>query len=79
MFNSPFDNVSTFDRLARMALGSFMVAAIFYPGVTATWLALLAIYPFTTAVIAWDPLYALINQVKLHMPTKGRLGTHAHA
>lgn len=77
MFNSPFDNVSTFERLARMTLGGLLVAAIFYPGVTATWLALLAIYPFTTAIMAWDPLYALIDQVKLHMPTKNRLATHA--
>lgn len=79
MINSPFDNVKPLERLARLVIGSLLVASIFNPGVTAYWLALLAVYPFITAIMAWDPLYALMDQIKLHSPTKSRMATHAHA
>lgn len=78
MFSSPFDNIKPLERLIRMVLGSLLVAAVFYPGVAAPWLALLAIYPLITATLAWDPIYAMLDQLKLHMPTRTRAALHAH-
>lgn len=77
---SRFDNVMPIERLARVVVGSIMLAAIFYPDVTAfKWLALVAIYPFMTAIMAWDPLYALVGQLKVRMPASRSVLTHSPA
>jgi Protein of unknown function (DUF2892) len=68
MTDSRFDNVNPLERLIRLAAGGVLIAVIFYPGVTAFWLALVAVYPIMTAIMAWDPLYALLGNVKLQMP-----------
>lgn len=70
MTNSRFDNVNPLGRLLRLAAGSVLIAVIFDSSVNAFWLALLAVYPVMTAIMAWDPLYALMDQVKLQMPFK---------
>jgi len=68
MTDSRFDNVIPLERLIRLAVGGVLIAVIFYPSVTAFWLALLAVYPVMTAIMAWDPLYALMEQAKVQMP-----------
>ncbi len=77
MFKSPSDNVKPLERTLRIAVGSLLVAAAFDPTIAAPWVALLAIYPLITATLAWDPVYALLDQLKLHVPTRTRVALHA--
>ncbi len=78
MFSSPSDNLKPLERTLRVAVGSLLVAAAFNPAIAAPWMALLAIYPLITATIAWDPVYSLLDQLKLHMPARTRMALHAH-
>jgi hypothetical protein len=59
------DNVGTFDRVLRLLLAVTMLAPAFFPGGEPLgWLAipvLASIYPTTTAVIGWDPIYHALN------------------
>jgi len=70
MTDSRFDNVVPLERLIRLAVGGVLIAVIFSPAVTAYWLALLAVYPVITAIMAWDPLYALMDRANLQIPFK---------
>ena len=78
MFSSSYDNVKPLERTLRIAVGSLLVATAFNPVIAAPWVALLAIYPLITATIAWDPVYSLLDQLKLHMPARTRMALHAH-
>jgi hypothetical protein len=79
MTDTQFDNVKPLERLTRLMVGGVLIAAIYYPGVTAYWLALLAVYPVITAIMAWDPLYAALAQLKLQLPSRSRMEARAPA
>lgn len=79
MTDALYGNVTSFERLARLVVGGILIAVIFNPGVSAYWLALLAVYPIITAIMAWDPLYALMDQLKSHMPVRRAGLKHATA
>lgn len=49
-------NVGTFDRIIRLVSSLVMGGmAIYFQNI----LGILAIYPFITAIIAWDPFYKI--------------------
>lgn len=58
-------NMSTYDRINRLVLGSMLLIAIMVATDSIpSWLALMPLYPILTAIIAWDPVYALFNLVR---------------
>jgi len=54
-------NVSFYDRVNRLVLGSFLLVAMMATASIPAWLTLIPLYPILTAIAAWDPLYALFN------------------
>lgn len=79
MTDSNSGSVSTYDRLTRLAAGGIMIALIFNPGVDAFWLALVAVYPIITAIMAWDPFYALAGRLMAPQPSRGAALRHSSA
>lgn len=66
-----YGNVTSFERLARLAVGGVLISAGLNPEIDAHWLSLLSVYPVITAIMAWDPLYAFVDQVKSRLfPSK---------
>lgn len=51
-------NVGNTDRIVRLLIGLAIVAAGLY---FQSWLILVAIIPFATALIGWCPLYSLFG------------------
>lgn len=47
----------------RLVLGVIPLSIIMLNMKTEAWIALLAIYPIITAIMAWDPLYAAVNSL----------------
>ncbi len=79
MLKTPYDNVQPIDRLARFILGAAMIALIFTPGFNSYWITLASVYPIMTAIMAWDPLYALLGQLQSSAARKSKPLTHAPA
>ena len=44
-------------------LGSFGLVAAVLLLILPSWVALAAVYPFATALLAWDPLYAVLKSI----------------
>jgi len=47
----------------RYVLGAVPISMIMLNNDSAAWIALLAVYPIITAIMAWDPLYAIVNSL----------------
>ncbi|WP_455198784.1 YgaP family membrane protein [Kaarinaea lacus] len=47
----------------RFILGAIPLSIIMLNSSSETWIALLAVYPIITAIMAWDPFYAVINSL----------------
>jgi hypothetical protein len=56
--NKMSHNVGNTDRIVRLLIGLAIVAAGLY---FQSWLILVAIIPFATALIGWCPLYSLFG------------------
>ncbi len=54
-------NVSFYDRINRLVLGSLLLIAMMAMASIPAWLSLIPLYPILTAIAAWDPLYAILN------------------
>jgi len=65
-------NVNISEQLIRPALSIMIAVAVLLMPQLPPWLALVAIYPFFTALIGWDPFYAIFNALRHkaghHMP-----------
>lgn len=48
-------------RLIRTALGSLLIALVLLVDQMPIWFALLATYPLFTAMMTWDPFYAVLG------------------
>ena len=79
MLYTTYDNIRPADRLARLVVGAALIAVIFSPAFNAYWVSLVSVYPIMTAIMAWDPVYALMENHKSHTPSKSRRLTHTHA
>ena len=51
----------------RFLFGALLLAVIMVNSVVPVWLALLAIYPVMTAIMAWDPVYAIFHVLRLNV------------
>ena len=65
-------NMGRQEAIARFILGMTLIVAVYQPGVSPL-LALVATYPVLTAMMKWDPVYALF--VALCRPVKSRPST----
>lgn len=77
MFKTPFDNIRPLERLARLLLGTTMIALMFYPSLANPWITLASVYPIITAIMAWDPVYAMLGHLQ-PAPYKHDALKHAH-
>ena len=79
MLVTNYDNLNPTDRLARLILGAVLIAVIFQPGFSHFWVALTSVYPIMTAIMAWDPIYALLAKLRSRIHHKTAPLTHASA
>jgi hypothetical protein len=58
-------NLCLQERGSRYFVGALLIASVMaqLPGVP-VWVALLAVYPIGTAIMAWDPLFALLETLR---------------
>jgi hypothetical protein len=54
-------NVSFYDKVNRLVMGSLLLIAMMSMESIPAWLTLVPLYPILTAIAAWDPLYAVFN------------------
>ena len=47
----------------RFIIGAIPISIIMLDSEPAAWIALLAVYPVVTAIMAWDPVYAIVNSL----------------
>jgi hypothetical protein len=68
-------NLSVYDRINRAIIGSIMLIATMATTSIPPWVALLTLYPILTAIIVWDPLYAIFGATvsKIHKRTTDKL------
>ena len=57
-------NIRWTDDITRYVLGALLIGLVMSVQHAPVWLALVAIYPIVTAIIAWDPIYAAIRLLK---------------
>ena len=74
--NSILDsNMTNLERVIRMLIGFSLVSSVmFFGSMVPPWVALYAVYPLITAIMAWDPIYAGVLKARLII---GPLG-HGH-
>ena len=56
-------NVGFFDKCNRLLMGSALLMLAMSMNVIPPWVALIALYPILTAIIAWDPVYAAVGWI----------------
>lgn len=64
-------NVKTHEQIIRPIFSLLIAVAVLSLPQLPPWLALVAIYPFFTALIGWDPFYAAFNALSRKSPTSG--------
>ncbi|MEJ2567135.1 MAG: DUF2892 domain-containing protein [Gammaproteobacteria bacterium] len=57
-------NVKTHEQVIRSIFSLLIAVAVLSLPQLPPWLALVAIYPFFTALIGWDPFYAAFNALR---------------
>ena len=63
-------NVNTPEQIIRPIFALLIAVAVLLLPQLPPWLALAAIYPFFTALIGWDPFYALFNALRNRQPAQ---------
>ena len=66
-------NIGLPESTARFVVGMILIVAVYQPGVSPL-VALVALYPVFTAMMQWDPAYALLAALK---PAKSQSPKHA--
>ncbi len=79
MMKTEYNNIGTIERGMRLGLGTLLLALVFQSGLPPYWFALTAPYPVMTAIMAWDPLYALVDALKHKFSHNAVVNGHAHA
>lgn len=51
----------------RFLFGALLLAVTMVNSIVPVWLALFAIYPVMTAIMAWDPVYAILHVLRLNV------------
>lgn len=52
-------NISKFDQIARLLIGSILILSVLLQPATPVWFALLGAYTILTAVLRWEVCYSL--------------------
>jgi hypothetical protein len=55
------ENLDVWEMGARLLLGVLVLSVIMFSSIVPVWVSLIAVYPVITAIMAWDPVYALIH------------------
>lgn len=71
------ENMERPEAIARYLLGIVLIVAVYQPGVTPL-LALAAPYPVLTAMMKWDPVYALYALIKPKKAAQAIPATPSH-
>lgn len=59
------ENILLVEDIIRLIVGAILIGLVMYGvQVVPVWLALVAVYPIVTAIIAWDPIYAAFRLLK---------------
>ena len=58
-------NVGTYEAVSRLILAIVIDAAVLLLAAMPPWIAITAIYFFFTALIQWDPFYALFDALRM--------------
>lgn len=59
-------NMTNLGRVIRMLIGFALVSSVMLFGnMVPPWIALYAVYPLITAIMAWDPLFAAMFKARL--------------
>jgi hypothetical protein len=64
-------NITTSEQVIRPIFSLMIATAVLLMPQLPPWVALVAIYPFFTAMIGWDPFYAVFNILRNRQPTHG--------
>ena len=56
-------NVGTKDKVNRLIVGFGLIIFAMTMSGTPPWIALAALYPILTAIVAWDPVYAVYTML----------------
>ena len=64
-------NVKPSEQVIRPIFSILIAVAVLLLPQLPPWLALVAIYPFFTALIGWDPFYAAISALRQGLHTSG--------
>ena len=64
-------NVKTPEQVIRPIFSIIIAVAVLLLPQLPPWLALVAIYPFFTALIGWDPFYAFFNVLRHRQQVHG--------
>lgn len=64
------ENIGSVEMGFRFSLGAALIAATMFGNEMfgsdmVVWLALLSVYPVVTAIMAWDPAYAIAHSIVL--------------
>ena len=62
--------IGKFEQITRFILGAVLIGIVMQIPNAPVWLALVATYPIFTAIIAWDPFYAVFEALR-QKPTNG--------
>ena len=64
-------NINTSEQVIRPIVSIIIAVAVLLMPQLPPWLALVALYPFFTALIGWDPFYAVFNALRNRQPSRG--------
>ncbi len=65
-----FENVTNNEAILRFLIGMLLVVMLLVLDLTSQWIAVTAMgacYPVFTAIMKWDPLYALLDYLGEHV------------
>ncbi len=68
-------NINTSEQIIRPIISLMIATAVLLMPQLPPWVTLVAIYPFFTALIGWDPFYAAFDFFRNRQQTHG-LSTH---
>lgn len=64
-----YSNVNTHEQIIRPIISILIAVAVLRLPQIPPWVALLSVYPFFTALIGWDPFYAVFNALRAKQDT----------
>lgn len=57
-------NITLYERVGRVLVGIALLSGAMLNPAIPVWFALLAVYPVISAIMAWDPFYAVMFKMR---------------